>query len=218
MNPEIVLYIYYLALLMAFVSGVTRYKMLDTASRIYCIYLGAASVDEGIAYYASRKYHNNLPVYSIYNIIELAIIAMYFNYSIDVFYKRRIGIYIAVIGMLFGIINIVFIQHLDSFNTYFLFFEGLCIIGMCLFSFFRLLLRYDDLRLLKYHHFWFTASLLLFWSITYLDLGLYDALTSKLGKKILIVDLSVLVVNILTYLSVFFIFLFYPTMQKINER
>lgn len=163
--------LYYCSILFATFYGIYRFNRLDTPAKILAVLVCCALINESAAYYLARKYHNNLPLYAIYCLMEFGLLCLYFNKVIDVFIKKNIGIYIAIAGILLGIINLVFIQSLNSLNSYFLFFEGLSVIGMSLFAFFRLLLKNDDLRLYKYPHFWFISILIFFWCTTFLFWG-----------------------------------------------
>lgn len=201
-------------LVFSFLCGAYRYKKLDDASKIFAILLGIASASEIIASIAAIKFHNNMPVYAIYSLIEFCIICLYFNNSIDVFIKKNVGVHIAFIGVLLGIANLRFIQGINTLNSYFLIFEGITIIGMALFSFFRLLIRHDMLRFTRYHHFWFAAILVFFWSVTFLNWSLYEYFNTNYKDHVSIINLSILLVNIITYISISCVFILYPKMQK----
>ena len=206
--------IYIASLLFACICSIFRFKRLDTASRVLAVLVCCALLNESAAYYIAFKYHNNLSLYSIYCFIEFGILCVYFNTLIDVFIKKNIGIYIGVIGITLGIINLVFLQHLNSFNSYFLFFEDLSVIGMSLFAFFRMLLKEDDVLLLyQYPHFWFISILVFFWSITFFNWGLYNYINMKLTSAIKI-NTAAFIVGTITYVSFGFVFLFYPKNTK----
>ncbi|XZF13922.1 hypothetical protein ACTHGU_19230 [Chitinophagaceae bacterium MMS25-I14] len=155
-----------------------------------------------------------MPVYAIYSLFEFGMISAYFNYSIDIFRKKNAGLWIGAAGIIIGILNIIFLQPVYTLNSYFLFFEGIFIISMALFSFFRLLLMQDELKLHTYHHFWFAVILSFFWSITFLNWGMYDYFLQKMPSFNWIINRSILVVNIITYLSFAFVFLYYPKMKQ----
>ena len=214
---QITYYISYISFLFASICIIYRFKRLDTASKILSVLICCAFIDESAAYFLAKKYHNNLALYNIYSLIELGLLCFYFNKVIDVFGKRNIGIYIGITGIVLGIINLVFIQPINSFNSYFLLLEGLLVIGMCLFAFFRMLLKYDSLKLLKYHHFWFISILVFFWSITFLSWGLYDYINRELQQNAIKIDIALLIVNTITYVCLGCVFLLYPKMKSINE-
>ncbi len=209
-----VLYLYLLSMLFACICCLYRFKMLDTASKILAILICCAFLNEGAAFYMGKKYHNNLPLYAVYGLLEYALLCVYFNKVIDVFIKNNIGFYIALVGVILGILNIVYVQHLNNINSYFLLFEGLAVIGMSLFTFFRLLLKNDSLNLYRYHHFWFISILIFFWSITFLSWGLYNYINEKLFQSALNINIALAIVSTITYNCFAIVFLLYPKMQK----
>lgn len=215
---KIAYYSYVCSLLFACFISIYRYKEIDAASKILVFLVCCAFINESVAYYLSKKFNDNLGLYSIYCFFEFGLICLYFNRVIDVFIKKNIGIYIAVGGILFGIVNLVFIQSLNRLNSYFLFFEGLLVIGMSLFAFFRLLLKHDSLHLYKYHHFWFISCLLFFWSITFLNWGLYDYFNMKFQYEAWKINSALIMVGAINYFSIAAVFLLYPKMQNNYDK
>ena len=207
-------YLYDFVLLFAFLCVIYRYKILDHASKIFSLFVALSLLSETIGIYASIKYRSNLPVYGIDSLFEFGLISLYFNSSIDVFRRKNIGYYIGALGIVLGIVNLIFVQGFNTLNSYFLVFEGICIIGMALFSFFRLLLRYDNLQLQKYPHFWLATILVFFWSATFINWSLYDYFFVKLRDMMWIVDLSIISAGIVTYIGISCVFILYPRMRK----
>jgi hypothetical protein len=213
--------VYYLAYCISIVSmlfacslGLYRYKGSDAASKILTVLICCTLVIECAAYYLALKYHHNLELYSIFSIVEFNFLCLYFNNVIDVFRKKNIGVYLGISGTVLGILNLIFLQHLNSMNSYFLFLEGFLVIGMCLFAFFRLLLKTDYIQLYKYPHFWFISILVFFWCITFLNWGLYNYINVKLQHAAWKINIALLVINDITYVAIGLVFLLYPKMQK----
>ena len=102
-------------------------------------------------------------------------------------------------------------------TSYFLIFEGIFIIGMGLFSFFRLLLKNDQLLLYKYPHFWFTTILIFCWSVTFITWALYNYLFLKHDKFYNVISYSIRIVGILFYACISCVFILYPKMEKRYE-
>lgn len=209
-------YIYLLSMLFACVCSVYRYRAVDTASRILAILICCAFANEGAAFYLTKKYHNNLPLYAFYGLLEYALLCLYFNRVIDIFIKYNLGLYIALVGVILGVLNILFVQHLNI-NSYFLLFEGIVVIGMSLFAFFRILLKNDSLNLYRYHHFWFISVLIFFWCITFFSWGLYNYINQKFFRSALNINIALAISSTITYSCFGCIFLLYPKMQKNNE-
>lgn len=196
---------------LAWVLGIYRIKLLDKGSRIILIILALEVLNEVIAYFCAKKYQNNMPVYNVNDILELFLIALYFNNVIPSFRKRNIGIWIGVASVVFGIINFVFIQSLFAFSVNYLLFEGFCIIVMSLLAYYSFLLDQEDLQLYRFPHFWFASIFLFFWSITYLNWGLFPII----GKRIS--GVYIWLVNVISYAAIALVFLFYPKMKVTNE-
>ncbi len=217
MSYQSVYLLYCASLLFASVCSLLRFRGLDTAARILCVLVCCAFLNEGAAYYAAKRYHNNLPVYAVYCLIEFGILAVYFNYVIDVFARRNIGIYIGIAGIVLGAVNVAFLQDLNSLNSNFLFFESIAVIGLCLFAFFRLLLKHDSLHFYLYHHFWFMSILVFFWTITFLTWGLYDYINLELKREAWKINIGLMLVGTITYTCFAVVFLLYPKMRNIHE-
>ena len=196
---------------LAFAICIYRFKMLDKASKVILVILALEIVNEIIAFIFAKKFHNNMPIYNINDIVELFLIALYFNYAIRSFRKKNIGIWIGVLSVIFGIINFSFFQSLDEFSINFLLFEGFCVIIMSLLAFYRFLMVHEDLQLYRSPHFWFASIFLFFWSITYLNWGLFPIIVNKIS------GIYIWMVNIISYGAIGLVFLFYPKMNTANE-
>ncbi|MBS1689380.1 MAG: hypothetical protein JSS96_11690 [Bacteroidetes bacterium] len=194
--------------------GLYNFRKFDRGSKIIWFLLLTETLNESLAQYMAAKYHNNIAVYNVYSLIEFSIVCWYFNNVIDYFSKYNLGFYIGLTGVIFGVIDMTLIQPIDMLNSFFLFFEGFCIIGMCLFAFFRLLLKDEELRIFRYHHFWFISIFLFFWCITYLSWGLYNILGTNFSQYIPIITVLIWIVNIITYGGIGSIFLLYPKLQE----
>jgi len=209
--------IYYFTVCCASLLSIYRFKMLDAASKVFSILICFSFITELTTNYAAKKYQNNESIYAIYELLDFGLTCLYFNYSIDVFRRKNIGIYIGAVGIFLGIINILFIQHISSQNSFFLLFEGIMVIGMSLFAFSRLLLNDESLHLYSYPHFWILSILTFSSSITFLNWGLYDYFVITLKNKIWIIDIFLLIVNIISYIGFSLVFLFYPKLKHGND-
>lgn len=204
-------------LVVAFLSAVIMFRKLDRPARIFAIYMIASVISEVIAYLVAKEHGDNMAVYNIYSLWEYAIICLYFNEIIDVFYKRRIGLFIASLGLLVGIFNIIFVQGLHSINSYFLVYEGVTIIIMALFFFSRLLLLHDELRLYTYPHFWLAFILTFYWTATFIGWNLYDYAFRAGIKKISPIYMLTITSSILAYLMGSVVLILFPKISSSNE-
>jgi len=204
-------------LTIALVIGALRYRHFDAGTRIIFFLVVVDMLSESIGFYTAIRYHSNAITYNISAVLDFFLLNMYFNDVIDVFYKRRIGWYIAGVSVVLWILNLIFLQPIDVFGTNFLFVEGFVIIAVSLFGFFRLLLHHDQLRLFRYHHFWFITMILLYWSLTFLNFGFYSLITIKVIKRAWVMISIIWMANVLLYLGIAIVFLLYPKMQKGDE-
>ena len=209
--------LYLLMLLLATLSGIIRFKSMDIASRIISILIFLSFLTEIIAYYSARMFHTNIAVYTVFSLFEFLLTSLYFNYSIDIFYKNRIGVYIGLSGLLLGLLNIIFFQPINQIDSYFLFFEAITTIAMCFTFLARLMMLHDQLKIHKYHHFWFVVIITFYWCSTFLNFSLHKYIVFDLKKNAWILDALNLVENIVTYLSIAIVFLLYPKMQRQDE-
>jgi hypothetical protein len=205
---------YILSLLFASAVSLRRYKALDMASKIISILLCCDLLSEAAAYFFKLRYHNNLPVYAVDEIVEYALLCLYFNYATDIFRRTRSGIFLAIGGVAAGILNLIFLQGPNTLTSYFLFMEGLLMIGMSLFALLRLLLDPDLPFLSRHPHFWFICIIAFFWSITFLDWGLYDYIDIQFHAMITWVNEAMSLIGIVTYGSFGLVFLRYPKLKQ----
>jgi hypothetical protein len=194
-----------------------RYKHTDKASRFICILIWLSFLSELIARYTTKKYHNNMPVYAIYGFLEFIMVSLYFNYSIDTFRKHHIGYFIAAVGVIIGVANSIWYQPIDTLNTLYIFLECIGIVCMSLYSFYRLLLTNTTLKLHNRVHFWIPCIFLFNWCATLSSWGMYDHFRTAVKDRTPILNISLSIVSILTYLAFGIIFLLYPKMKSINE-
>lgn len=210
-------YLYLGSLLAAFLCSIYRYKTLDIGAKILSLLLLETFTAEVIAALFAIKHQNNVFIYNIQCIIYFSLISLYFNYTIDVFRKRNIGVIISLFGIIVGCLNIMYFQPLTIYNTYFIFFEGIMIISMALFYFFRMLINTEQFIIYKNAHFWFAVIFILLWNLSFINWGLLDYFMFRLQHMVWIISLSVLLINIFTYSALGFILLIYPKLKVANK-
>lgn len=210
MEPNTQFIIYLFLLTLSFITSVYHYKSSDGASRIISLLLGLTVLSETISYFFAKKYHNNMPVYHFFNPVELFMVALYFNMSIDSFRKRNIGIYIGLTGIILSTLNTIFLQPLFSLNSYFLLFEGFCIISMALFSY-REMFEDEQMIIIQNPHFWFSSIFLFVSGVTYTNWALYSIVGMKMANILPPLNTIILIINMVVYTSFGLVFLFVPS-------
>lgn len=213
MNAYVQFYIYLAVLATAVLCCAYRFTKLDNAAKYIGLFLLATLLSEAAGFYASWRYKNNMPVYHVAAPIHFLLICFYFNAWLDVFGRKRIGIYLGLAGIPLAIINTLYLQPLHTLNSYFLLFEGTCIISMSLFAFYRLLDN-ERVKIMRYPHFWFSYIFLFFWSITYVNWAMYRLLGVKVAKVIPFIGTLLWFINVVTYLCLGLVILLYPVKNK----
>ncbi|MBS1779683.1 MAG: hypothetical protein JST70_10195 [Bacteroidetes bacterium] len=206
------------ALGIAVISFVSRYKTVDRASKILGVLLCLTFLTERIADYSAHAFGNSIIVYGAFSPMQFFLISMYFNVSIRAFQRKSIGIIIGIPFLLMGYTDYFFIQGPKVMNSYFLLTESILVVGMCMYSFYRMMLEDEGLKLMKYPHFWFTSLFFLFWLGTFFIWGMYDFVTRQLHIKADLLGTVLLAINVLTYLGFAAVYFFYPKMHLVNEQ
>lgn len=212
------MYIGFAVIVFSLVCSLIRFRSLSKEAKVLSIMLVLTLCFEVAAEVSARIYKTNMLVYSIFNIVQFYFISIYFNYSIDAFRPKNIGIWIGGIGVVCGIINYLFIESPLKLESAYLMLEDVLIVGMALYSFYRLLLIDDNIVLTKSPNFWFTSLILFFWTSTFLIWGTFTYLTqlSNMAKSLLLSVL--LIVNVITYVGIGLVFLFYKKIQEEHGR
>ncbi len=205
---ELRLPIYILLVLITFISGYRRWNMLYKADKIITILMGLTLVQELAAYLCFKIFRNNMFTYHIYSPVEFFLICLYFNTSSAFLKRTNIGIIIGVAGVVLSIINSWYFQPLNTFNSYYLLFEGTVIIILCLFSLCEILLAdIPDFR--KRSYFWITLALMFYWSVTYTGWGIYNLLDAGRSSLYIISERIIYTANLMFYLGIAAIFFNY---------
>lgn len=211
---DVLFYTYLLMLFCISLLLLVRFKRIDKASRHICILIWLVFLTEVLANYAASRYHNNMPVYAVYGYIEFVLISLYFNYSIDTFRAHHIGYFIALAGLVTGISNSIWYQPINTLNTLYIFLECIGIVCMSLYSFYRLLLTETTIKVYEQVHFWFPCIFLFYWCATLSCWGMYDHFRSTVHDKTPILNISLTIVNMVTYLTFGIVFLRFPKMKS----
>lgn len=208
----------YIDIIIIFISlfiSLVRYKILDKASKLLFVLILLTFLTEIIAYWSAYYFHNNNPVYNISSIVKFTITCLYFESIIPQFKTHKIGRKVAVAGLILSAFNTVFFQSFLDVNSYFLAFESITIIGLCLYYFYDYLSQ-DTFSNRLPIHFWFVALLLIFWSFTFFYWLIAYALLYTNAKSISWLPLILFSFNIIYYGGFAVIFLFYKKLSA-NE-
>jgi len=195
------------------IIGVFRYRAMDLGTKIFFYLSVLGLVVESLAYYMAFRYHNNLIAYNLSNIIELFLISVYFNYTIESFRKRNIGLIIGLVGVIAGIVNNFFIQSIYGITHFFLFYQSLVIITLSITSLAAFLKPEDSRQIKNEVHFWLPVILIFSWSLSYLFFSVINFYSVKLKVVAPEVILALFLIGVLTNIAVAIIFFLYPKMN-----
>ncbi len=193
-------------MLYALCCGSAFYRRSDIAFKILTWLLGITFFVEGGAYFLAYARGSNLPLYNVFLLAQFLFLSLYFNFSIDTFRRRRIGIWIGLTGVTLGIANGLLFQSLRQVHSYFILFAGITIISMSLYSFARSMLMREEENagpaLLRCPHLWIAASLVFFWSTSFLLWGLYEYFAHYSKAALPRIHIAIRLVNIVTYTAI----------------
>lgn len=112
-----------------------RFSARTANLKILGLFLAASLFSELVAFFFVLKFNNNLPVFHVLSPLLFLILICYFN-RISITIKRyHLGMILGVIGVLVSLVNTWWLQPINTFNSNYLLFQGLCI---CLMGFIAL--------------------------------------------------------------------------------
>lgn len=206
--------IYGYTLFFSALYAIYSYRRVDKATKFICMLIWLSSVTESVAWLAVVKFSNNLPVYGVASIAEFIVICLYFNDSLPYYKHRHTGRIVAAAGALFGILNTIIFQPLLTINSNFLFVECICVVCLSLFAIYQRLMA-TDMRLLKETHFWGSCIFLGYKCSALWSWGFYDYVSDRFIGQIIYLNIGLLLVNLLTYLSLAILLFLCPKMRRI---
>ena len=197
----ILLWTYRLILLA--VAGLTIHRLWKrppAAIRWLCMVLLAGAIAEWGGYVQLRCTGTNIIWYTAYSLINLFLAVLYFGDSIRVLRRSRVIPVVAVITLLAGISNSIWLQPPPTANTNFIFLAAALIICCCLFSLSRLLVEQKELKFSANIHFWIANIWVGYWFLMLLCYGLLYLEIFPREEKFVVVGTLLLLDNLLTYL------------------
>ncbi|MEO6832754.1 MAG: hypothetical protein ABI378_09735 [Chitinophagaceae bacterium] len=207
---------YIILLLSACICSWIRWPILKKADRWICLLLSLTVIEESLAEYFKIYFRNNSVIYHIYTPIELFIICIYFDLSLKITKPYRLAFLIGIPGIIVSAFITIYIQPYYKFNSYFLLIEGLVIVSLCLLAFYKLLLR-EDIVPKMMAQFWLTISFLLYWSVTYISLGLFSGEVNNIDFVAKIIAWTLYIPNFLFYVSLMIVFIRYKKLIPSGE-
>ncbi|WP_345229631.1 hypothetical protein [Olivibacter ginsenosidimutans] len=107
-----------ISVLLPISSGIRNYAYTDRPLRIMLSYLVFAGLLNFTASVLAFGGHNNLWLLHVYSAIEMALISLYFYFLYQEKWMKRVILWIAIVYVIFCIVNALFLQSINYFNTY----------------------------------------------------------------------------------------------------
>ncbi len=186
-------------------AGFANYSRLANAEKLFVWLLGMTLVTEITAFIFFINGRNNMPLYQIFGLVYYLVIVQYFSTSLKDFPTRFVFRGLQFIGVTAFVLNLLFLQPLNVFSSHFFMMMSVVIICLCLLSFYRLLSATISLNLAISRRFWIDVILIVFWSITFLNWGLYNVLHKLLEENFWWVRFMLLTINVVTYFALGFV-------------
>ena len=133
--PEIVIIVSHLPILLAVVYTASIYKRLRQDLKVFSWFIFFSGLIQfaSLAFWFSHK--NNMPLLHIYVAGGLLLIAWFYSTLLGNFINKKIIWSVALSFLIFTTVNSIFIQPINSFNSYALTIESVLIIILALFTF-----------------------------------------------------------------------------------
>ena len=199
------------------IVGVARWSRMNSAMRFFCAMLFAALLGEIVALYAARKHGNNLGVYNISDVAQFALLCLYFNETIAVFKRYRIGLWLAVLSVAFGFISIVSLPSFGETNQAFMLFVGIAAMSFSFALIIQIFRERLAVKMTDRSEFWFSVALIVFWGSNLLIVPLLDSATQAGAPYVQAFSIWLLLTAVLSYLIVLTFLALKPSQQTVKK-
>lgn len=187
--------VYFLNISTGIVAGVKDIQRLLPNDRWILCLLMLIITSEAIATVFRTLFHLRIYTYRVFNPVQLWFVCKYFYRHPDLFPKSQLPRIVAVSGIVFAVINGLFIQPFNQPDTNFLLFEAAAIILLCVVSFFKMLKM--DILLAK--PFWICTILITHWCYVFFHSGLFWEIWRSKAPAFQTITYLFWLVNLLTY-------------------
>jgi len=206
-------YTYLVVLLIAIAIGLFCYNNFDAPIKLIFFLLIITFISESVTIVTTRYINDKDSVYHFYSIIEIIITTLYFLQRLRLNHSKAIMWIASTVWLLMGIINMYF-QPLNTLNSNMLLAESITIIGMSLYSLYKILLDERITSVMTYSHFWIWTCFLLYQCSTFFFWAFFDDLILHQTKyKFALLAIQGLV-NIVVYCGIGLSFLLFSKVKS----
>lgn len=207
---------YYFCLSLLFISlltGIFRWKVLESGSKALVILLLFSLVNEIICLWLIKSKISAGPAHHIFSYFEICLITLFFLHVVKAKNVKKWSILSAAVWFAIVILNIMLFQPLTRLNTNVLLLESFSIIAMSLLALYRILLSENQINILKYAPFLLVILQMILWSGSFFFWGVGTYLIAH-GWEAQTLNYFHLYLNIIVYLGTATVFLLYPKLES----
>jgi hypothetical protein len=177
------------------------------------VWIGVAT--EMLAKYCARNYISNVAVYNIYCLVEWVLFNLYFYYSVTAFQRKGYVIWIALFGLIAGIVNLLIFQPISKMNSNFMFIACIGVCCMSLFAIYKLIESGDShLQLHQHVHFWIPVILIFYQCVGLWSWVAYNYYVQTDWSVLTRLRILYILNSIIMYSALGAVLLQYPKMEK----
>lgn len=204
MAINLFLYASYMILLgICIVVGTLIWRRSLGATRIFYVLIVVIACSEIAALVSEILTGSNDQVYNVTDIIQAVILFWYFGTAIR---KDWLRLILCMFTIGFGIYNYYWLQFEDIINNYFLLWNGIAAVCLCLYIMLKLYQRDGAAGLPKFASFWIAAVVLFYWVVNLMSLQVFNALLLENLEYAVLINVVHLSSNIICYAAIALIF------------
>lgn len=160
-----------LTMAIAITCGIIRLRDMDYGGRLILLLLVAGLLTEILATWAGKYLGNNMPIYAVFNIVEVVLVSLFFNECLDAFKREDVGKFIAGFAVVAGVANLVWLQSIHQSNNNFMISGGVYMVVVSIIAIVDIARRGKESNLL---HLRLNEVLLFYWAVSLLTWVFYD--------------------------------------------
>ena len=125
----------------------------------------ASTIVAIVSYFLAKNELKNDLIFNLNNYLELYLMYRIYQLLIhDV--SKKIMIILLILVVIFGIYDSIFIEPIDTYQGIFSFFKSICVLGLCLISFYTVYKEEKVIYLEKDAIFWLNSGILIYYLST----------------------------------------------------
>lgn len=199
-------YLYFLFLAFSVISGIYYYhRNKDLPCLIFTLFLSYTLLNEAASFMLAIKQRNNMPLFHLYAVLQLAFITAYFLLLENKYETGKFLLFFTTIAIL-AYLNMYYLQSYKEINSNFLMFSSVIIVCLAVISLYRIIDNETIAIPYQNTHFWLWLLMLILWSATFFFWALYSIISTN--RKIYIIANEIRVfLNIAIYAGIGITFL-----------